>query len=84
MNEELRKFRIRNSEFSDKCHCEEGSDVAIQGKFRILRENAVVRSRQVMEQKFWGRIDYEGGSLHLGCTLLQFGESIDLYGMIFS
>ena len=60
MNEELRKFRIRNSEFSDKCHCEERSDVAIQGKFRILRENAVVRSRQVMEQKFWVRIDYEG------------------------
>ena len=53
-----------NEEFSDKCHCEERSDVAIQGKFRILRENAVVRSRQVMEQKFWVRIDYEGeGSL---------------------
>jgi len=62
---------MRNEEFRGKGHCEERSDVAIQGKFRFLRENAVVRSRQVMEQKFWVRIDYEGGSLPLGCTLLQ-------------
>ena len=55
MNEENSEFGIQNSEFRGMCHCEERSDVAIQGKFRILRENAVVRSRQVMEQKFWVR-----------------------------
>ena len=54
--------KIQNSE--GRVIARNESYVAIQGKFRILRENAVVRSRQVMEQKFWVRIDYEGGSAH--------------------